>query len=118
MNYQKTVIVGNVGKTPELRYTNSGKAVCNFSVAVNEKYGETETTTWYKVVAWDKKAESAGKYLEKGQEVLVEGRVSVEAWADKVSGEPKATLVLTATSPIQFGSKSKMAGSEPEEMPF
>jgi len=118
MNFQKTIIAGNLGKTPELRYTPSGKAVCNFTVAVNEKYGETEATTWYKVVAWGKLAEACTQYLTKGRLVLAEGRVQVEAWKDKVSEEAKASLVLVAEK-VEFGPGSNsVGGEEPAELPF
>jgi len=119
MNYQKTTIVGNLGAKPELRYTTEGKPVCKFSVAVNQKSGEQKFTTWYKVVTWNGLAEDCAKYLEKGQNVLVEGRVQVEVWADKVSQEPRGSLVLTSNN-VEFGEKSKggVAGTEPEEMPF
>jgi len=118
MNIQKTYIIGNLGKNPELRVTPTGKSVCNFTVAVNEKYGETVATTWYKVVTWDKLAESCNKYLTKGQLVYCEGRVQVEAWKDKVSEEAKASLVLVAKT-VQFGpSGSSLAGEEPGELPF
>lgn len=118
MNIQKTYIIGNLGKNPELRVTPTGKSVCSFTVAVNEKYGETEATTWYKVVTWDKLAESCNKYLTKGQLVYCEGRVQVEAWKDKVSEEAKASLVLVAKT-VQFGPNgNSLAGEEPGELPF
>lgn len=94
----KQILIGNLGKDPELRQTASGKAVCNFSVATTEKRGGEEETTWHNVVAWEKNAENAAKYLKKGSSVYVEGRTtkrkyekdgqqreSVEVVADKVT---------------------------------
>ena len=76
-------IIGNVGKEPEMRYTPSGKPVTSFSVAVNSKFGETESTEWFSVVAWNKLAETCNQYLTKGQQVFVEGRLQTHSWDDK-----------------------------------
>ena len=109
--YQNHVIVGNLGDTPELRETADGQPVTNFSVAINEKRGEQQMTTWYRVTAWGRLAEIATEYLSKGRQVLVEGhRLRASAYLDN-EGNPQASLELTA-SRIQFlGSGS----SEPAE---
>ena len=73
-------IIGNVGKEPEMRFTPSGKSVTSFSVAVNSKFGETETTEWFNIVAWNKLAETCNQYLQKGQQVFVEGRLQTRTW--------------------------------------
>jgi single-strand DNA-binding protein len=88
--YQKLTIVGNLGRDPELRYTPSGQAVCNFSVATSRKWtgqdGQVqEETVWFKVSTWGKQAETCNQYLTKGRQVLVEGRLTV----DKDSGGPR-----------------------------
>lgn len=98
--YQKTIIVGNLGRDPEMRYTPSGTAVTNFSVAVSRRWtsksGEQqEKTTWFRVTAWEKQAELCNQYLSKGRLVLVEGDVSASAWTNK-EGEARATLELQA----------------------
>ena len=90
MSYQKIIITGNLGRDPELRYTPSGQAVTSFSVAVNESYtnanGEkVKKTIWFRVTAWGKQAEICNQYLKKGQQVLVDGRMS----ADPNTGGPK-----------------------------
>lgn len=90
MSYQKIIITGNLGRDPEMRYTPSGQAVTSFSVAVNESYtsanGEKiKKTIWFRVTAWGKQAETCNQYLKKGQQVLVDGRMS----ADPATGGPK-----------------------------
>ena len=84
----KIIIAGNVGKDADLRYTQSGKAVANFSVAVNETFkngnGEKEQRVeWFRCVAWQRLAEVAGEYVTKGRPVLVEGRLQTRTWTDR-----------------------------------
>lgn len=98
--YQYTVIVGNVGRDPELRYTPSGAAVCDFSVAVNRRWSGqdgqlNEKTTWFRVTCWNKLAETVNQYVTKGRQVLVTGEVDASAWINN-DGEAAATLELTA----------------------
>lgn len=105
MSFNKIIIVGNLGKDPELRYTPQGDAVCNFSVAVNEKKrdktGELQDiTTWFRVTLWRRQAENASKYLTKGSPIYIEGRLSVEEWIDR-DGKNRYTLEVTATD-MQF----------------
>lgn len=88
--YAKLIIVGNLGKDPEMRYTPNGQAVTSFSVATSHKYttsgGEQVTeTTWFRVSAWGKLAEICNQYLKKGSKVLIEGRLT----PDKSTGGPK-----------------------------
>jgi len=88
--YQTVIIVGNVGRDPEMRYTPSGQAVTSFSVATNRQYsnnnGETvKETVWFRVSAWGKQAETCNQYLKKGSKVLVEGRLT----ADPATGGPR-----------------------------
>lgn len=88
--YQKLIIVGNLGKDPELRYSPSGEAVANLNVATNRKYTDksgqsVKETTWYRVSVWGKQAENANQYLKKGSLILVEGRLQ----ADKTTGGPR-----------------------------
>lgn len=74
MPLNKVIIIGNLGKDPETRYTANGKTVANFSVAVSEKYKEETSTEWFSVVAWERLAELAKNYLHKGNVVYIEGR--------------------------------------------
>ena len=88
--FQTIIIAGNLGRDPEMRYTPSGQAVTNFSVAVNDNYtnsnGErVERTIWFRVSTWGKQAEVCAQYLKKGRKVLVEGRMV----ADQATGGPR-----------------------------
>ncbi|MBK7708803.1 MAG: single-stranded DNA-binding protein [Acidobacteria bacterium] len=105
MSFNKITIVGNLGRDPELRYTPQGDAVCNFSVAVNEKKrdkaGEMQDiTTWFRVTLWRRQAENASKYLTKGSPIYIEGRLHVEEWTDR-DGNNRYTLEVSATD-MQF----------------
>ena len=101
MSFNKIIIVGNLGKDPELRYTPQGKSVCEISVATNErrknKLGVYETfATWFRVTLWDKNADNVSKYLKKGSPIYVEGRLSVAEWTDHENNVPQ-TLEVRAT---------------------
>jgi single-strand DNA-binding protein len=105
VSFNKVIVVGNLGRDPELRYTPQGTPVCSFSVASNERRkgsdGEfQDLTTWFRVSAWGKQAETVSKYLTKGRSVYVEGRLRVEEWTDK-EGKSRYTLELHATD-VQF----------------
>jgi single-strand DNA-binding protein len=75
--FQQTIVIGNLGNDPEMKFTANGTPVAHFSVAVNEKYGERASTTWFRVTAWDKLGEVCNQYLAKGRMVMVIGTVSV-----------------------------------------
>lgn len=98
--YQQIIIIGNVGRDPELSYTPQGVAVAKFTVAVNKVTGKgderKEKTTWFRVSAWRERAETANQYLRKGSKVMVIGEVEVNAYIDK-QGAAQATLELTAS---------------------
>ena len=105
MSFNTIIIVGNLGRDPELSYTPQGTAVCKFSVATNErrrdKAGEQQDiTTWFRVTAWGKQAENISKYLSKGRKVYLEGRLHVEEWTDR-EGKPRQSLEVNA-SEVQF----------------
>lgn len=123
MSYQKIIISGNLGRDPEMRYTPSGQAITNFSVAVNESYtnsnGEkVKRTTWFRVSAWGKQAEVCNEYLKKGSYVLVDGRLN----ADPNTGSPKvftrqdgsagASFEISADT-IRFISSRENSGNTP-----
>jgi len=104
----KQIIVGNLGRDPEMRYTPEGQPVTEFSTAVNRQYtnraGEKiQDVVWFKITTWGKQAEVCNQYLRKGSKVLVEGRLSYDretggprAWTDKNTGEVKSAFELTA----------------------
>ena len=105
MSFNKIILVGNLGKDPELRYTPQGTPVCSFTVATNEKRkdraGETQDfTTWFRVTLWGRQAETASQYLTKGRPVYVEGRLRLEEWTDR-DGKQRYTLEVHATD-MQF----------------
>jgi len=110
MSFNKVIIVGNLGRDPELRYTPQGTAVCNFSMATTEKRKDKsgefqDVTTWFRVTLWDKKAEVAAKYLQKGKPVYIEGRLKIDEWTDR-DGKDRYTLDVTATDMQFIGSAS------------
>jgi single-strand DNA-binding protein len=128
MSFNKVIIVGNLGRDPELRYTPQGTAVCNFSMATTEKRRDKsgeyqDVTTWFRVTVWDKKAEVAAKYLQKGSQVYIEGRLKLDEWTDR-DGKTRTTLDVTATD-MQFigsaggrdsgGDSSDMDDNMPEQ---
>lgn len=105
MSFNKIIIVGNLGKDPELRYTTQGTPVCSFSLATNEKRkdktGEAQDlTTWFRVTLFGRQAETANQYLAKGRPVYIEGRLRVEEWTDR-DGKQRHTLEVHATD-MQF----------------
>lgn len=100
-SFNQCTFVGNLGKDPELRYTPGGKAVCNFSIAVNEG-GQEKKTLWMRVVCWDKTAENAAKYLNKGKPVLVSGRMQENSWKDRDGNEQK-TMEVVAFNVVFLG---------------
>lgn len=101
----KAILVGNLGRDPELRYTPSGQAVANFSLATNESYNDksgerVERTEWHRIVAWGKTAELCSQYLSKGRPVYIEGRLQTREWEDKEGVKRQTTEVVANT--VQF----------------
>lgn len=101
----KVILIGNLGKDPELRHTPQGQAVANFSLATSESWNDKnnqkqERTEWHKVVVWGKPAELVAKYLSKGRKAYVEGRLQTRAWDDK-DGQKRYTTEIVATT-VQF----------------
>ncbi len=134
--FSKTIIVGHLGRDPELRYTSGGQPVCSFSVATSRSWTDQsgqpqEKTTWFRVTAWGKLGELCNQYLTKGRLVLVEGEVDASAWSAQ-TGEPRASLELTARNVRFLGGKDsggapmggRMGGDmgapqiDEEEIPF
>lgn len=116
MSFNKIILVGNLGRDPELRYTPQGDAVCSFTIATNErkkdKSGEfQDVTTWFKVTLWRNQAENAAKYLSKGRQVYIEGRLGIEEWTDR-DGKDRYTLAVTATDMQFIGTRSDSGGGE------
>ena len=102
----KVIIVGNLGRDPEVRYSQGGMAICKLSVAVTEKVKDgdewKDSTEWFRVTTFGKTAENAGQYLKKGRQVSVEGRLKTEKYKDKEGVEKTSTEVI-ANSVVFIG---------------
>jgi single-strand DNA-binding protein len=129
----KVILVGNVGRDAELKYTTGGTAVARFSLATNEswtsKTGEKqEHTEWHKIVVWKRQAEIAGEYVKKGRQLYVEGSLKTNQWEDK-DGNKRNTTEITGFNFMLLGSRGEGAaragggseeagtGAEPEGGP-
>ena len=116
----KVILIGNLGRDPEVRYTPSGAAICNVSIATtrswkNKESGErVEETEWHRVVFYDRLAEIAGEYLKKGRSVYVEGRLKTRKWTDKDNIE-RYTTEIVATDMTLLGSRSDAAAGPGDE---
>ena len=101
----KVILIGNLGRDPELRYTQTGQAVANFSLATTDRFStkdgeKQERTEWHRIVAWGRTAENCAQYLSKGRSVYVEGRLQTNEWEDK-EGQKKRTTEIVAQT-VQF----------------
>ena len=117
-SFNKVILVGYLGRDPELRYTPEGTAVCNFSMATTErkkaKSGEfQDVTTWFRVTLWRRQAEVASQYLSKGRQVYIEGRLSMSEYQDR-DGNTRTTLEVQG-SDIQFIGSRGEEGAGPRE---
>lgn len=116
MSYNKIIILGNLGRDAELRYTQQGKPVCNFSVATTEKWKgndgqEHEDTIWFKCVDWRKSSENLAKYLTKGTGIYVEGRLKMGApWKDRDGKERQEPEVNVSVVEFQSGGSRSGGG--------
>ena len=113
----KVMIIGNLGRDPEMRYTPSGSPVTSFSVAVSRNWksreGEArEETEWFNVTCWDKLAEIANQYLTKGKQVYIEGRLRTHSWDDKTTGEKKYRTEVVATDMTMLGQRGGEGGGD------
>lgn len=123
-SFQQTVIIGNLGRDPELRYTQNGTPVCSFSVAVSEEWTDKKTnekrekTTWFRVSAWGNLGENCHKYLTKGRQVMVRGSIEASAYINN-AGEASASLELKAVEVVFLGQKgeSSSEGQPPADNP-
>lgn len=115
-------IIGNVGREPEMRFTPAGKAVVSFSVAVNTKYGETETTEWFNIVAWNKLAETCNQFLAKGKQVYLDGRLQTRSWESE-DGVKHYKAEVIANKVLFLGKREateikETEEVEPDDIPF
>lgn len=110
MSVNKVILIGNVGKDPETRYLDNNLVVCRFPLATSEAYknrsGETVTATeWHNIVLWNKLAEIAEKYVVKGKQLYIEGRIRTRSWEDK-EGNKRYTTEINADNMQMLGRKS------------
>ncbi len=104
----KVILLGHLGKDPEVKYTPSGTAIAKFSLATNERYKDKEgnwqdRTEWHNIVAWQKTAEIVGEYLKKGRQVYIEGRLRTDSWEDKNTKEKKYRTEIVVEDLVLLG---------------
>ncbi len=129
MSINKVILVGNVGKDPEIRHLDSGVAVANFPLATSESYiakngDKVSTTEWHNIVLWRGLADVAEKYVTKGRQLYIEGKIKTRAWDDK-DGNKRYTTEIVADVMQMLGNKSDSQGqssnggaSQPESSAF
>jgi single-strand DNA-binding protein len=111
----KVILIGNLGRDPELRYTQGGQAVANFTLATSERFStkdgeKQERTEWHRIVAWGRTGELCAQYLSKGRSVYIEGRLQTREWEDKEGQKRKTTEIVANT--VQFlGGRGEGGGS-------
>ena len=116
----KVILIGNLGRDPEVRYAPSGSAICNVTIATSRNWkdktsGERqEETEWHRVVFYDRLAEIAGEYLKKGKSVYVEGRLKTRKWTDK-EGAERYTTEIIAQEMTMLGGRDSMGGGGDDE---
>lgn len=114
MGVNKVILLGNLGKDPELRYTASQTPVCNFSLATGERRKDAsgnwaDHTEWHNVIAFGKTAELCSKFLKKGRQVFIEGRIQTRKWQDK-EGKDRYTTEIIANGVTFVGAKGSDGG--------
>ena len=119
-SYNKVFLLGNLTRDPEVRYTPKGSAVADLGIAVNRQYtldtGEKrEEVTFVDVTFWGRTAEVAGEYLKKGRPVFIEGRLQLDTWDDKQSGQKRSKLKVIGETMQMLGPRSGSGGDEPDE---
>jgi single-strand DNA-binding protein len=113
----KVILVGNVGKDPEVKYTPTGTPVAKFSLATNEKYKDRsdewqERTEWHNIMAWQRLAEIVGEYVKKGAKLYIEGKLQTSSWEDRESGTKKYRTEIVARDLVLLGSQQNGGDTE------
>lgn len=108
----KVILLGNLGKDPEVKYTPQGTAVAKFSLATTDRYKDKEgnwqdRTEWHNIVAWQRLAEIAGEYLKKGSKVYIEGAIRTNSWDDKQTGEKKYRTEIVANDLVLLSGRGE-----------
>jgi len=111
----KVILVGNLGKDPEVKYTPQGTPVAKLTLATNERYKDKDgqwqdRTEWHNVVLWQRLAEIAGEYLKKGGKVYIEGRLQTRSWEDKQTNQKKYMTEVVANDLVLLGGRSESGG--------
>lgn len=115
MGVNKVILLGNLGKDPEIRYTNSQTAVCSFSLATGERRKDasgnwSEHTEWHNIVCFGKTAENVSQYLKKGRQAFIEGRIQTRKWQDKEGKDRYTTEIIASTVQFVGGNAREGAG--------
>lgn len=114
----KVIVLGNLGRDPEVRYTPNGNAVCNLRIATTRNWKSRDTgekqeeTEWHSVVLYDRQAEIAGEYLKKGRPVYIEGRLKTRKWQDKDGNDRYTTEIVAESMQLLGGREGMGAGDE------
>ena len=113
----KVMIIGRLGNDPELKNISTGSSVCNFSVATSERWKDKEgqkqeKTEWHRIVVWGRQADLCSKYLSKGRQVYLEGRMQTRSWEDQQSGQKRYTTEIVANV-VQFLGSTQQQGQQP-----
>ncbi|HLU19002.1 MAG TPA: single-stranded DNA-binding protein [Pusillimonas sp.] len=115
----KVILVGNLGRDPEVRYSPDGAAICNVSIATTSQWKDKATgerreeTEWHRVVFYNRLAEIAGEYLRKGRSVYVEGRLKTRKWQDKETGADRYSTEIVADQMQMLGGRADNMGDAP-----
>ncbi|HMK35279.1 MAG TPA: single-stranded DNA-binding protein [Desulfomonilaceae bacterium] len=115
----KVLLIGHLGKDPEVRYTASGKAMATFSIATSQQWrdqdgADQERTEWHRVVAWGRLGEICGEYLSKGKQVYIEGRIQSRDWEDQ-DGNKRTTVEIVVNDLILLGGAGQSQNRAPSE---
>ncbi|HVZ59474.1 MAG TPA: single-stranded DNA-binding protein [Terriglobales bacterium] len=116
----KVILLGNLGKDPEVKYTPQGTAVAKFTLATNERYKDKEgqwqdRTEWHNLVAWQRTAEIVGEYLKKGSSIYIEGTLRTNSWDDKETGQKKYRTEVIVNELVMLGGKGGQGSGGGEE---
>lgn len=111
----KVIIVGRLGRDPEMKSTSSGTTLAKFSIATDERYTDRdgqrqERTEWHNIIAWGKLGDICGQYLRKGKQVYIEGSLRTDSWEDKESGKKMYRTEIVARDMVMLGSKNDSDG--------
>ena len=111
----KVILVGHLGKDPEVKYTPSGTPVAKFTLATNERFKDKDgnwqdRTEWHNIVAWQRTAEVVGEYCKKGSQVYIEGRLRTDSWDDKETGQKKYRTEIVVNDLVLLGGRGGSGG--------